>query len=117
MLTFVERIWQDLRHGCRMLGQNPGFTLVAVISLAIGIGANAAMFSWADALLLRPLSVARPGEVLSVGTKVSLEGFSSLVNSYPDYKDLRDGNHSFENLAAFTWSRWVWPPNPMRFPR
>jgi putative ABC transport system permease protein len=117
MLTFVERIWQDLRHGCRMLGQNPGFTLVAVISLAIGIGANAAMFSWADALLLRPLSVARPGEVLSVGTKVSLEGFSSLVNSYPDYKDLRDGNHSFENLAAFTSVTVGLAPKPDAVPQ
>jgi putative ABC transport system permease protein len=85
-----------------MLSQNPGFTLVAVISLAIGIGANAAMFSWADALLLRPLPVARPGEVVSVGSKVSLEGFSNLVNSYPDYKDLRNGNRTFENLTVFT---------------
>jgi predicted permease len=102
MLTIVERFWQDLRHGFRMLGQNPGFTLVAVISLAVGIGANAAMYSWADALLLRPLPVARPGEVVSVGTKVSLEGFSSLNNSYPDYRDLRDGNRSFENLTVFT---------------
>jgi macrolide transport system ATP-binding/permease protein len=102
MRIFVERLWQDLQHGCRMLAQNPGFTLVAVISLAIGIGANCAMFSWADALLLRPLPVARPGEVVTVGTKVSLEGFSSLVNSYPDYRDLRDRNQSFDNLSAFT---------------
>jgi putative ABC transport system permease protein len=51
-----------------MLGQNPGFTPVAVISLAIGIGASAAMFSWADALLLRPLPDAQPGEVVSVGS-------------------------------------------------
>src|SRR5215471_13858958 len=102
MFVFVERVWQDLRHGLRMLGQNPGFTLVAVISLAIGIGANAAMFSWADALLLRPLPVARPGEVVTVGTKVSLEGFTNLVNSYPDYRDLRDGNSSFDKLAAFS---------------
>src|SRR5580700_239704 len=102
MRIFVERLWQDLQHGCRMLAQNPGFTLVAVISLAIGIGANCAMFSWADALLLRPLPVARPGEVVTVGTKVSLEGFSSLVNSYPDYRDLRDRSRSFDNLSAFT---------------
>src|SRR5215470_9358616 len=100
MRIFLERLWQDLEHGCRMLVKNPGFTVVAVLSLAIGIGANAAMFSWADALLLRPLPVARPGEVVSVGTKVTLEGFSNLVNSYPDYRDLRDGNHSFEAMAA-----------------
>jgi predicted permease len=101
MFTFVERLWQDLRHGLRMLGQNPGFTLVAVISLAIGIGANAAMFSWADALLLRPLPVAHPGEVVTMGTKVSLEGFSNLISSYPDYRDLRHNNRNFEGLTAF----------------
>src|SRR5215471_19807067 len=83
MKVFLERFWQDLYHGCRMLAKNPAFTVVAVISLAIGIGANCAMYSWADALLLRPLPVARPGDVISVGTKVTLAGFSSLVNSYP----------------------------------
>jgi putative ABC transport system permease protein len=102
MKVFLERLWQDLYHGCRMLSKNPAFTLVAVISLAIGIGANCAMYSWADALLLRPLPVARPGDVVSVGTKVSLAGFTSLVNSFPDFRDLRDHNGSFDNLTAFT---------------
>jgi len=53
--VWIERLWQDIRYGCRILAANPGFTLVAVISLAMGVGANAAAFSWADALLLRPL--------------------------------------------------------------
>ena len=102
MTVFLERLWQDLYHGCRMLAKNPAYTLVAVISLAIGIGANCAMYSWADALLLRPLPVARPGDVISVGTKVSLAGFSNLVNSYPDFRDLRDRTRSFDHLTAFT---------------
>ncbi|HXA64055.1 MAG TPA: ABC transporter permease [Bryobacteraceae bacterium] len=102
MKVFLERLWQDLYHGSRMLAKNPAFTVVAVISLAIGIGANCAMYSYADALLLRPLSVARPGDVISVGTKVSLAGFSSLVNSYPDFQDLRNRTRSFDNLTAFT---------------
>jgi len=102
MKVFVERLWQDLYHGSRMLAKNPAFTLVAMISLAIGIGANCAMYSWADAFLLRPLPVARPGDVISVGTKVSLAGFTSLVNSYPDFRDLRDRTRSFDNLTAFT---------------
>jgi len=64
MKVFLDRLWQDLYHGSRMLAKNPAFTVVAVISLAIGIGANCAMYSWADALLLRPLPVARPGDVI-----------------------------------------------------
>src|SRR5579862_1414387 len=63
---WLERLWQDLRHGIRMLRKTPGFTFVAVVSLAIGIGANSAMFSFADALLFRPLPVARPSEVVTV---------------------------------------------------
>ena len=102
MAMFLERLWQDLHHGCRMLAKNPAFTVVAVISLAMGIGVNCAMYSWADALLLRPLPVSRPGDVVTVGTKVSLAGFSNIVNSYPDFRDLRDHNRSFDNLTAFT---------------
>src|SRR6185369_16668034 len=49
--------WQDLRHGARMLAKNPGFSLIAILSIAIGVGANAAMFSVADGLVLRPLPV------------------------------------------------------------
>src|SRR5579863_5091967 len=63
---WLERLWQDLRHGAHMFQKNPGFALIAVISLAFGTGANVAMFSVTDALLLRPLPVPRPGEVLSV---------------------------------------------------
>ena len=97
---WVERLWQDLTHGFRMLRKNPGFTAVAVVSLAIGIGANCAMFSLADALLLRPMPVLRPSEVVTVGTLESLQGFSALVASYRDYVDLRDQSKSFEGLAA-----------------
>jgi macrolide transport system ATP-binding/permease protein len=102
---WLERLWQDLRYGCRMLAASPGFTSVAVLSLAIGIGANCAIFSFADALLLRPLPVARPGEVLTVGSTATLEalGASNLVSSYRDYVDVRDRNKSFGGLAAFTY--------------
>ena len=88
-----------------MLAGSPGFTIIAVLSLAIGIGANCAIFSFADALLLRPLPVARPGEVFTVGSTASLEalGASSLVSSYRDYVDIRDRSKSFDGLAAFTY--------------
>jgi macrolide transport system ATP-binding/permease protein len=100
--VWFERLGQDLRYGARMLLANPGFTTVAVISLAIGIGANCAVFSWADALLLRPLPVPRPNEVLTVGSTTTVEGFSRLSASYRDYVDIRDRNKSFEGLAAYT---------------
>ena len=100
--VWLERLWQDVTYGCRMLAANPGFTLVAVISLAFGVGANCAAFSWADALLLRPLTVARPGEVVTVGSAMSVEGFSSISTSYREYVDIRDQNTSFDGLVAFT---------------
>jgi putative ABC transport system permease protein len=85
-----------------MLAASPSFTIVAVLSLAIGIGANSAIFSFADALLLRPLPVASPGEVLTVGSRSALDGLS-LTSSYRDYADIRDRNKSFDGLAAFTY--------------
>ncbi len=102
---WLERLWQDVKYGCRMLAGTPAFTIVSVLSLAIGIGANSAIFSFADALLLRPLPVARPGQVVTVGSTSSLEslGASSLVSSYPDYVDIRDHSKSFEGLAAFSY--------------
>ena len=87
-----------------MLAASPGFTSVAVLSLAIGIGANCAIFSFADALLLRPLPVARPGDVLTVGSRSALGAMNlaSLVSSYPDYVDIAGRSQTFEGLAAFT---------------
>ena len=102
-LVWLERLWQDIKYGCRMLAGSPGFTSVAVLSLAFGIGANSATFSFADALLLRPLPVARPGEVMTVGSTAAIEAFgvSDLVSSYPDYTDIRDRSTSFDGLVAF----------------
>src|SRR3954471_1064305 len=97
-------VWQDIRYGFRMLAASPGFTTIAVLSLAIGIGANCAIFSFADALLLRPLPVARPGEVLTVGSTTTVSaigGVSVLVSSYRDYVDIRDRTRSFDQLVAF----------------
>jgi predicted permease len=113
----LDQLWQDLRYGCRMLAANPGYAIVAVISLALGIGANCAIFTWTDALLLRPLPVARPGELLAVGSTMSFEGFSSLVTSYRDYVDIRDRNKSFDELAAFTSLRAGLTTKPDELPK
>jgi predicted permease len=103
--VWLERTWQDVRYGVRLLAATPGFTSIAVVSLAIGIGANCAIFSFADALLLRPLPVARPGEVFTVGSDSSVEAFgiSSLVSSYRDYVDIRDRGKSYDGLVAFRY--------------
>ena len=100
--AWFERLWQDLRHGIRLLAKNPGFTFIAVASLAIGIGINSAIFSLADALLLRPLPVPRPADVVTVNS-TTLNGFGGV--SYRDYVDFRDHSRSFQGLVAFTGVR------------
>jgi predicted permease len=102
----IESIFQDLKHGARMLVKNPGFTLIAIASIAIGVGANAAMFSLADGLVLRPLPVPRPDQVVSVNATAPRANeavfFSNNRLSYLDYVDLRDRAQSFSGLAAYT---------------
>ncbi len=102
----VETFWQDLRHGARMLAKNPGFAAVAILSIAVGVGANAAMFSLADALVLRPLQVPRATEVVALSgnstAATASTGFG--VNrsvSYLDYRDVRDRARSWEGLFAY----------------
>lgn len=95
----------DLRYALRSLGQNPGFALTAILSIALGVGANAGIFSLADALLLRPLPVSQASQVVSlVGQTMSqnaLLRFGSGAMSYRDFADFRDKNQSFESLVAF----------------
>jgi predicted permease len=102
-MGWVDGVVRDVRYALRSLGHSPTFTLVALASLAIGIGANCAAFSWADALLLRPLSVPRPSEVMTVGSTMPIEGALAnlLRTSYPEYTAIRDRTRSFEGLLAF----------------
>ncbi|HMC59971.1 MAG TPA: ABC transporter permease, partial [Candidatus Solibacter sp.] len=86
----------------RILLKNPGFAAVGVLSLGLGIGVNTAMFSFADALVLRPLPVPRAGEVVTLsGTAPDIPGTSYGSLSYPDYVDFRDKSRSFDGLVAF----------------
>jgi len=102
-LRLIDELRQNVHYAARTLATNPGFAIVAVLSLAIGIGANAAIFSFADALLLRPLPVARPGEVVTIGSTSSVDFLgSSLVSSYRDYVDICDRSKSFDGIAALT---------------
>src|SRR5579863_3332393 len=93
-------LFQDIRYAFRVLLKNRAFTLVAVLSLAVGIGANSAMFSFGDALLLRPLPVLHPGEVVTIQSKTSRDQPGNL--SYPDYVDYRDRTKTFDSLVAFS---------------
>jgi predicted permease len=102
----LDSLWQDVRHSARMLTKNPGFTAVAVLSIALGVGANAAMFSLADGLVLRPLQVPRAGEVVALGgndaAATENAGFGTNRSvSYRDYVDVRDRARSFAGLAAY----------------
>jgi predicted permease len=99
-------MWQDLRHGVRMLAKNPGFALVAILSIAVGVGANAAMFSLADALVLRPLPVPRATEIVALSgnntAAAANTGFGiNRAVSILDYRDVRDRARSFEGLFAY----------------
>jgi macrolide transport system ATP-binding/permease protein len=94
-----------------MLRKNPGFTLVAVGSLAIGIGATSASFSIADVLLLRPLPVLEPSRVVSVTpAKMGAFGTDSAI-SYPDYRDFRDKSRSFDGLVASSFASFGFSPD------
>src|ERR1700682_4677593 len=90
---------KDIRYGIRSLLKRPGFTLIAVITLALGIGANTAIFSLVNTVLLRPLPVLHPEQIVSV----SLRGKSDpiLAFSYPNYKDFRDRNQVLSGLLAY----------------
>ena len=95
----MQTLWQDLRYGARMLLKNPGFTAVAVFTLALGIGANAAIFSVVNAVLLKPLPFAEPDRLVWVWGNIRNGGSRASVSPL-DYLDYRAQNTTFEQFAA-----------------
>ncbi len=96
-------IWKDIGYGVRMLMRSPGFTATAMISLALGIGANTAIFSVVYAVLLRPFPVAEADRLVVIEEK--REGVPMALTSYPNYRDIRDRCDAFQAVAAST----QWP--------
>ncbi|MGH9832483.1 MAG: ADOP family duplicated permease, partial [Blastocatellia bacterium] len=98
-------LWQDLRYGARMLAKQPGFTLIVVLTLALGIGANTAIFSVVNAVLLRPLPYEAPDRLVYIWDSNPTAGFSRFASSPPNFADWRRQQQSFEHLAAFmSWN-------------
>src|SRR5262245_51647918 len=95
----MQTLIQDLRYGARTLLKKPGFTLIAIITLGLGIGANTAIFSLVNMVMLRPLPVAQPERIVEVTPLFRGQSFGAF--SYPTYKDFRDKNEVFDGLAAY----------------
>jgi predicted permease len=95
--TFIESLWQDLRYAFRLLRKSPGFAAIAVLTLALGIGANAIVFSVMNALILHPLDVPQAESLYQLMRGKDKTGYQS----FPDYRDLRDRNRSFDALVAY----------------
>jgi putative ABC transport system permease protein len=99
ILGIMQALFRNLRFGARMLGKNPGFTLAAVITLALGIGANTAIFTVASALLLRPFPYHDPAQLVGVSPK---DKSSDRPSTLLRYELVRDSNRSFESVAVWT---------------
>ena len=99
--SVMATCWQDLRFGARMLRKNPGFTAVAVLTLALGIGANSAAFSILNAVLIRPLPYPHAERLVKADTYNLKSGDFFGKTSYPDFMDWTEQNHCFDELAAY----------------
>jgi len=93
---------QDLRYGLRVFTRNPTFTLIALLALALGIGATTAIFSVVDTVLLKPLPYPRSDRMVSVGLTTGFGSADNQVALAPDYLEWRARNHVFEEMAAYS---------------
>lgn len=105
---WVETVCSDIRYGLRLLGKSPGFTTVAVLTLALGMGVNTTLFTAFDSLALKPLPVNDPDSIVrfkrwfSSGASGTQDAFS-----YPEYLNYRDQNHAFAGVIAVSWPTQV----------
>src|SRR5918992_648696 len=97
----MQTLWQDLRYGARMLMKQPGFTLLAVTTLALGIGANVTIFSVVNSVLLRPLPYPDSDRLVFLWSEVPAQNIRERASAYANFSEWRDQNESFEDLAVF----------------
>jgi putative ABC transport system permease protein len=97
----MDAVLQDLRYALRSLRRQPAFALLAIGTLALGIGANAAIFSVVNAVLLRPLAYSRPERIVAINNLWRKSGVSATVSA-PDFHDWHDTTSSFDEMAYYT---------------
>ena len=102
----MSTFWQDLRYGARILARNPGFTVIAIITLALGIGANTAIFSVVNAVLLRPLPYDDPDRLVEVWQSYPKKGWDKISVSPPNFAHWRDQNQAFSHIAAMAYENF-----------
>jgi hypothetical protein len=115
-------MWRDLRHAARMFWRRPGFSAVVVLTLALGIGANTAIFSVIHAVLLKPLPYRDPGNLAMLWSEDSAHGLNEGRVSLPNFVDWKSRSHTFEDLTAYTGQTFLLgnndgPPERMRSAR
>ena len=96
----MDSLWQDFRYATRVLTKNPGFTTIAVLVLALGIGANAATFTLTNSLLLRPIQAENPDELVALYNKHTTRPDSYRAFSYPNFEDIRELNTTFTSVMT-----------------
>ena len=101
MSLVLDSVWRDILYALRQLIKHPGFAITAIVTLALGIGANVVVFSVLNALILRPLNVSQPQSLYNVEHKEH----GSYFQSYPDYLDYRDRNSTFSGMVAYDTTR------------
>ena len=97
----LRDLLQDARYGARMLRKSPGLTSVAVLSLALGIGAISTIFSFVNGIMLRPLPYHEPERLVLLDETAPKQGVESMSVSFPNFVDWREQNHSFEDIACY----------------
>ncbi len=103
----VDTVVQDMRFGLRMLRKSPGFTVVAIITLALGIGANTAIFSAVYGILLKPLDYPRSSQLVAITGAFTPQSMTGVMLSFPEFEDIRTRDQDFQQVAA-------WDGRPLR---